>query len=273
MDNVQHQFQTWIETSGIHVITLIAVGIGLTIILRWFIRPGLFRGIEVTDEIEAEERRKRGLTLALVVRKTGSIVVWIVIILLMIKEMGIDIAPFVASAGIAGIAIGLGAQSIVKDVIAGFFILTENHFNQGDVIRVGTVSGRVEAINLRTTILRDLEGTVHIIPNGQITIVSNMTKQWSQVVLDVPLSVGEDIDQAIDLIQHVLDDLSKNKQFKQAILEKPKVLGVEQIDTTTVTIRALVKTKPEQRWAVDRVLKRKIRQEFDKRGIKDQGIT
>ena len=190
------------------------------------------------------------------------------IISLLVSRLGVDLRAFWASAGIAGIALGLGAQSLVKDIIAGFFILVENHYNIGDVIHIANVAGRVEEVNLRTTVLRDLEGAVHIVPNGHISVVTNRTRQWAQVVLDTAIAADEDIDRAMLVIKEAGELMLSNRQIKQAILAPPKILGVNEVSRTQIFIRSLIKTKPEQRWAVERVMRKKIKQAFDANSIR-----
>ncbi|HNT29584.1 MAG TPA: mechanosensitive ion channel [bacterium] len=262
---------TWVEDNGLQLLTLLVLGFMAQLFLRTMIKPRMFTYRTVKDVLQRHEQEKRAQTITAVFRGTGSFFIWLIIILFMFKQVGIGVGNLVAGIGIAGIAIGLGAQSLVKDMIAGFFVIFENHYNIGDVISVAGVSGRVEEINLRTTILRDLEGAVHIVPNGQISIVTNKTKQWAQVVLDMPIAPDEDIDRAMRVIQRVGRELVANKRYKSALLSAPKVLGVNEVSKNQIVIRSLVKTHPDQRWAIERIMRKKIKQEFDKEGIKTVG--
>jgi len=267
-DQLVNNTADWLRTTGEGAGRWILLGIIISFILRSVVRPRFFQLRKSKDLLEVKEQGKRDNTISAVIRGTGNLILWLIIFFLVLKEIGMGISSIVAGVSIVGIAIGLGAQSLVKDMIAGFFIIFENHFNIGDVVRIVNVSGRVEEINLRTTILRDLDGAVHIIPNGQITVVTNKTKQWAQVVLDTPIALSEDIDQAMQVIQKVGEDLMTNKLFQSALLSPPKMLGVHEVSKTQVTIRSLVKTLPEKRWSVERVMRKKIKQAFDKAGIK-----
>ncbi len=247
MNQVVDHATTWLRSTGVDAGRWILLGIVISMVLRYVVRPKFFQLRRSKDLLEIKEQEKRANTISAVIRGTGNLILWLIIFFLVLKELGMGISSIVAGVSIVGIAIGLGAQSLVKDMIAGFFIIFENHFNIGDVVRIATVSGRVEEINLRTTILRDLDGAVHIIPNGQITVVTNKTKQWAQVVLDTPIALSEDIDQAMEVIQKVGEDLMSNKSFQSALLSPPKILGVHEVSKTQVTIRSLVKTLPEKR--------------------------
>jgi small conductance mechanosensitive channel len=187
--------------------------------------------------------------------------------LMLFREFGMDITPLLAGAGVAGLAIGFGAQSLIKDVIAGFFILMEDQFHVGDVIQAAGVSGQVEHITLRMTIVRDLHGAVHFIPNGEIKVASNLTKEWSRAVLEVGVGYEEDIDHVITVLNEVNRSLADDETFGKLVLEPPQVLGVEALADSQVTIRILAKTLPLQQWDVARELRRRIKGAFDREGI------
>jgi small conductance mechanosensitive channel len=186
---------------------------------------------------------------------------------MILGELGIQLGPLLATAGIGALAIGFGSQSLVKDVISGFFIILENQYRIGDVIEVSGVSGLVESLSLRSTVLRDLKGRVHTIPNGEIKVVSNLSKEWSRSVLDIGISPNENIDKVVDLLYQIGKELESEEPFKSAILESLQVLGVEKFDESQIIIRMLVKTVPLKQWEVERELRRRIKIRFDEKGI------
>jgi small-conductance mechanosensitive channel len=180
----------------------------------------------------------------------------------------INIAPLLASAGIAGLAIGFGAQTLVKDVINGFFILVENQFEVGDTIRVAGVSGVVEEITMRRTTLRDGDGTLHIVPNGSIQIVSNMTRDWSQVTLHVSADYGENSDRVVELLEQVAAEFYGDAQFKDDVVSEPQVPGIERVHGNEVDYLMLVKVRPGKQYGVARELRRRIKAAFEQNNIK-----
>jgi small-conductance mechanosensitive channel len=186
---------------------------------------------------------------------------------MILGELGIQLGPLLATAGIGALAIGFGAQSLVKDVISGFFIILENHYRIGDVIEVAGVSGLVESVSLRRTVLRDLEGKVHTVPNGEIKVVSNLSKEWSRALVDIGISYREDIDQIIDLLAQIGKELEAEEPYKSAILEPPQILGVERFGESQLVIRMIVKTMPLKQWEVGRELRRRLKNRFDEKGI------
>jgi small conductance mechanosensitive channel len=180
----------------------------------------------------------------------------------------INIAPLLASAGIAGLAIGFGAQTLVKDVINGFFILVENQFEVGDTIRVAGVSGVVEEITMRRTTLRDGDGTLHIVPNGAIQIVSNMTRDWSQVTLHVSADYSENSDRVVELLEQVAAEFYSDAQFKDDVVSEPQVPGIERVHGNEVDYLMVVKVRPGKQYGVARELRRRIKTTFEKNNIK-----
>ncbi len=212
-------------------------------------------------------KEQRAKTLSSVINNTALILVLLVAGMMVLQEFGFEIGPIIAGAGIAGLAIGFGAQSLVKDVIGGFFILMENQFGVGDVIRVAGVSGVVEKMNLRVTMLRDIEGVVHIIPNGEISVVSNMTREWSRALVNVGVGYGEDIDRVMEVLREISMEIARDDEFGSLIIEEPVVQGVEGLDDSAVTVRVLAKTLPLKQWDVMREFRRRIKRRFDEEGI------
>ncbi|HEX2924234.1 MAG TPA: mechanosensitive ion channel family protein, partial [Chloroflexota bacterium] len=180
---------------------------------------------------------------------------------------GRDITPLLASAGIAGVAVGFGAQNLIKDWLSGFFILLENQYSVDDVIKVGEYSGTVERLDLRRTVLRNLEGSVIVIPNGEVRTVTNLTKEWSRVVMDVGVPYEEDEDRVIEGLRRVGADLAEDVEIGGMILEPPEVLGIELLGQYQVTLRMLVKTLPTKQWLVARALRRRVKRMFTQEGF------
>src|SRR5579871_2640743 len=187
-----------------------------------------------------------------VIRSAGVFVILLVAVMQILPVFSINIAPLLASAGIAGLAIGFGAQTLVKDVINGFFILAENQFEVGDTIKVAGVQGTVEEVTMRRTILRDADGTLHIVPNGNIQIVSNTTRDWSQVTLHVAADYSEDSDRVLQLLQQVAEEFYNSTNFREEIVAQPEVPGIERITGQEVDYLMLVKVRPGKQFEVAR---------------------
>ena len=227
----------------------------------------LERDVEEEDPVVKRLREQRAKTLASLLNHVALIVIALVSLLMIINSFGIQIGPLVAAAGVVGLAISFGAQSLVKDVITGTFILLEGQYGIGDVVRIGDTAGMVEKITLRTTILRDLHGVVHIFPNGSIDRVSNLTKTWSRTVLDVGVAYREDVDRVIALLRELGSELHEDAQWRELLVEPPEVLGVEAFADSAVTIRMIAKTIPLKQWEVARELRRRIKKRFDAEGV------
>ncbi len=257
---------TWLSTSGIKVLGILIGLIILSQMSRWIVK-WLERFVPEKDPLQAAEAKKRAHTLGNTLRHTLLIVISFIAILMILGEVGIQLGPLLATAGIGALAIGFGAQSLVKDVISGFFIILENQYRIGDAIEVAGVSGLVESVSLRKTVLRDLEGRVHIIPNGEIKVVSNLSKEWSRSVLDIGISYREDIDQVVDLLSQVGRELFAEEPYRSFILEPLQILGVERFGESQLVIRIMVKTAPLKQWEVGRELRRRIKNRFDEKGI------
>jgi small-conductance mechanosensitive channel len=213
------------------------------------------------------EARRQVETLTGILRKAGKVVIWAVALMMLLREIGIEIGPVLAGAGIAGLAIGFGAQNIVRDIISGFFILVEGQVRVGDVAVINGKGGLVEAINLRTIVLRDLEGVVHVFPHGQVDTVANMTKEWSAALFDIGVAYKEDTDKVVDVMKQVAEDLKIDPALGSAILEPMEIFGVDDFQDSAVVIKARLKTKPLQQWAVGREYRRRLKKAFDAKGI------
>jgi small-conductance mechanosensitive channel/predicted nucleic acid-binding Zn-ribbon protein len=213
------------------------------------------------------ERENRARTLVSVLHNTVSVVVVVGGILMILSEVGLPIVPLMGGAAVVGLAIAFGAQNLVRDYFTGFMILLESQYGVNDVVKIAGVAGLVERVTLRVTILRDLEGIVHFVPNGQITTVSNLTHGWSRVVLDIGVAYKEDVDQVMRVITDVGKELRYDPNFRHLILDDLEMLGVDAFTDSAVIIKAIVKTRPLQQWTVKRAMMRRLKKKFDELGI------
>lgn len=229
---------------------------------------GLIAGsIRHGREMDEREVEKRAGTLTGILTVAVKLVLWLVVIMMILRRLGIDVAPIIAGAGILGLAVGFGAQELVRDFIAGFFILMENQIRNGDVAIINGTGGLVEHVGLRTVVLRDNTGTVHVFQNGKINSLSNMTKEWSAAVFDIGVAYKEDTDRVVGVMQQVAADLRQDETLGPDIIEDLEVMGVDAFGSSEVVIKARLKTKPIRQWAVGREYRRRLKYAFDREGI------
>jgi small conductance mechanosensitive channel len=224
------------------------------------------QAVDDKDDTRLTEREQRGKTISQLLRSVSR-VVFIALGVLLSLNVFIDIGPLLAGAGILGLAVSFGAQSLVKDVISGFFYLVEGQFAVGDVIEVAGKSGVVEQMTLRMVVLRDLHGAVHMIPNGQITTVSNMTRKWARAVIDVGVAYGTKVDDAIRIIEDEARLFAGDPLWHPRFDGLPEVVGVERLDESQVTIRVLLRTQAGQQWAAGREFRRRVKNRLDREGV------
>ncbi|MDI6796776.1 MAG: mechanosensitive ion channel family protein [Desulfatibacillaceae bacterium] len=218
-------------------------------------------------DVDCNEVEKRLATLQRIFLKTLRIVVAIIVGMLLMRKFGVDIAPLIAGAGIVGLAVGFGAQELVRDVISGIFMLVEDQVRVGDVAVVNGTGGLVEHIGMRTIILRDPSGTVHIFQNGKVNSLSNMTKTWSAMVFDIGVAYKEDTDKVTEIMAEVGQGLAADPDFAQNIIEPLEIFGLHEFGDSAVIIRARLKTRPGQQWALGREYRRRLKKAFDKKGV------
>ena len=261
----------WSATTGLSIIVVLAVAYGASRILRHAIRrlrTKLVARAEKSARVEdPAELRQRVETLSGLLQRIGLIAIWGVAGVMVLKEAGVDIGPILAGAGIVGLAVGFGAQNLVRDVVSGFFIILENQVAVGDWAVINGRDGSVEAIKLRTIVLRDLAGGVHVFPNGSITTLSNMTKDWSAIVYEIGVAYREDTDHVVEVMRGVAEELQADGEYKASILEPIEIFGVESFADSAVVIKARQKTKPIQQWTVGREYRRRLKKAFDAAGI------
>jgi small conductance mechanosensitive channel len=243
-------------------------------ILTWLIRRTIHhlrgRMTQIMNRhpaVSQQEIDKRAATIGGVASKAGSVAIWCLVAVWTLKEIGFDIAPLLTGAGIAGLAVGFGAQNLVRDVISGLFILLENQVRVGDVAVINGTGGLVEEINLRTIVLRSQDGAVHVIPNGAITSLTNLTREFSFYVFETGVAYKEDTDRVVEVLKQVAAEVREDPAFQNDVLEPLEVLGVDRFADSAVMIRSRVKTHPGRQWAVGREMNRRIKQRFDALGI------
>jgi small conductance mechanosensitive channel len=213
------------------------------------------------------ESSKRAETLVRLLRQGVRIALMVVVSLIILREFGVDIAPILASAGILGLAVGFGAQNLVRDVISGFFLILENQVRIGDVAVVNGTGGLVESINFRTIVLRDLSGVVHVFPNGAITTMANMTREWSAYVFDIGVAYKEDVDRVMRLMREVGEELKQDEKFGRLMVEDIEIFGVDQFGDSAVIIKGRLRTRPIKQWEVGREYRRRLKHRFDQEGV------
>jgi small conductance mechanosensitive channel len=253
-----------IRIAFIVVLAVVATWLARRIIRRVGRRVGL--GPQI-GPLGGARRMQRIDTITHVLCSVTTVVIFLIALFVVLGELGVDVAPFIAGAGILGVALGFGAQSIVRDFLAGLFMVSEDQFGVGDVIDVGGVVGTVEGFTLRVTRLRDVEGAVWHVPNGEIKRVGNQSQQWSRAVLDIAVAYDTDLPRATELIKEVADAMWHDEEWTPVMLAEPEVWGVEAFVPEGPVIRTVAKTKPHEQWNVARELRARIKQSFDDSGI------
>jgi len=216
---------------------------------------------------QAERARQRAMTLGAVLRSLAGFAVYALAFMIALGELGLDLGPLIAGAGIVGLAIGFGAQSLVADFIAGIFIIIEDQYGVGDYVDVGAAAGTVEKVTLRTTVLRDVNGALWVVPNGEIRRVGNSSQLWARTVLDVDVAYDTDIDLAASVIKEVADEVWQEAIESATIIEEPEIWGVQNFGADAISIRLAVKTEPGEQWATGRLIRARLKKAFDANGI------
>jgi len=259
----------WFMEHGLLVLLIAAIAYLLCLLLKSVV-PNIVESsmsARGRGKKAREDLARRVQTLSNSLTTLGRIVIGIAAVFMILTEVGVDVTPLLATAGVVGIAIGLGAQGLIKDLFAGLFILTEDQYNKGDVVKVAGIAGLVEDVTLKRTVLRDLDGIVHSIPNGVITTASNYTKQYSRLHLDVPVAYGEDLDHCIDVINRVGQEMAKDPAWAPKIRSAPRSLGVNKFGDSGIDIKVLGDTKAMMQWEVTREFRLRIKKAFDQEGI------
>ena len=219
------------------------------------------------NEIAKSEREKRINTLTGIISTVLKIMLVFLFVVIILEKLGVAIGPILASAGIIGLAVGFGAQELVRDMISGFFILLEDQIRIGDAVELNGIWGVVESIELRTIKLRDLSGTVHVFQNGKINTLSNMSKDWSALILNIGVAYKEKYDHVAEVIQRVGDEMYKNSRFKNIMIDPIEIAGLNEFADSAIVIRVIIKTRPGMQWETGREFRRRIKEAFDAENI------
>ena len=260
-------FLPWLLSHGINILIVAVGAFFLNKVLGRIISRSVRIAVTSNSQVSPEAEKKRDDTLVRIFKGIIRVLLIFIAVLMIMSEIGIKIAPILAGAGIAGIAIGFGGQYLIRDIITGLFIIIENQFRVGDVVSINDKAGTVEDITLRMTTLRDLDGTVHHIPNGEITIVSNMSKFFSRVNINIGISYSSSIDKAIEIINKVGEEMANELEWKEHIISAPRFLRLDSLSDSSVDLKILGDTKPSMQWAVSGELRKRLKTAFDKEGI------
>jgi small conductance mechanosensitive channel len=285
-DDWRSQALTWLVTKPLAILVLVAMAVAA----RWFLHrvvdrlvrraaeglasPVLRRRPDDEDRptgdpvsLAGGRRVQRAETMGSLLKSIASIVIVTVLVITVIAEIGYPVGPLMASAGIAGVALGFGAQSLVKDFLSGVFMIFEDQYGVGDVVDLGEAGGTVEAVGLRVTRLRDVEGTVWYVRNGEILRVGNKSQNWARTVLDIPVALDSDLPRVQEVLREVAHELWEDEEWRQLVIEEPEVWGVEALTPSWLVVRVTLKTAPLEQWAVAREMRQRVKARFDAEGI------
>jgi len=271
MINLQNNIQAiipWVLFHGIKIITILIAAVLVIrfgkIFIEKFIRK-LIKPDQITKDPEAEKKRED--TLIRIFNSTIGVLIWTMAGMMILSEFGINAGPLIAGAGVMGIAIGFGAQYVIRDFLAGFFIMLENQYRVGDVIEIAGIGGKVEDITLRKTVLRDIDGAVHHVPNGEIKVASNKSQEFSRVHLKIAVAYKEDMEHVFQVLNKIGADMANNPNWKDSILKPVQVSGIDEFAESAIIIKMLGETVPLKQWEVARELRKQIKIGFDQEGI------
>lgn len=261
----------WFDRHGVPILATILVATAATVVVKLLVRR-FRRRLEGSPSVTQELNVQRIATLSEALSTASLVAVWVVAALIVLDRLNVSLGPLVASAGVVGVALGFGAQALVRDTLAGFFILLENQFGVGDVLELhttaGPVSGKVEALTLRVTSLRAFDGTLHVVPNGNIQVVSNKSRGWARAIVDVRVAYGEDVERVRAVLEELFEELRRDETLSDWIREGPSVLGIETLGEYAIVIRVIADTRPSKRWDTERILRERIAGRLDAEGIR-----
>ena len=263
----------WWLTVGVSLGLILLLAVIVNVIARRYVRRLEDRAAMLAEGTEREKLRqaRRRATVAKLLLDTFQIVVWSVVVMIILTSLGVNLGPLLATAGIAGVALGFGAQTIVRDTLSGFFILAENQFDVGDTVELQTaaepVAGTVEALTLRITMVRAFDGTLNIVPNGNILVTSNKTRGWGRAIIDLRLPYDQDVDQVREILNELFDEIRAVPPFEGALREGPDVLGIVQLTDAAEILRVVAETIPSKRWEIERLLREQMTNRLTQRGV------
>jgi small-conductance mechanosensitive channel len=269
-DHVPLDSREWLLSHGLRIVIVLALGVLLLLLARVAVRR-MHRRLEAADSATQELGLQRAATLTQAITYLVRIAVWTLTILVLLGEFDVNLGPLIAGAGIVGVALGFGAQSLVRDFLSGFFILLEDQFGVGDVIEVYVggqqVTGKVEKVSLRTTDVRAFDGTRHTIPNGNILMVGNRSRGWARLIVDVSVAYTEDIDRVRGVLEELFQELREEPDLQSSFFSGPEVLGVEGVGEKDVVLRVTAEVRPTRKGSLERLLRQRIKERLDVRGI------
>jgi small conductance mechanosensitive channel len=261
----------WFAEPWLRIVIILAAAVLVTLISRLVVNR-FRKKLEGTSSVTQELNLQRATTLTGALSTALIVVIWALAILMALGELGQNIAPLLASAGVAGVALGFGAQSLVRDTLSGFFILLENQFGVGDNLEVQTpsnkVAGRVESLTLRVTSIRAFDGSLHFVPNGNIIVASNRSKGWARAIIDVRTAYDEDVEHLRSVLEELFAELEGDRTLSEWIHEAPSVLGVERMGQDSLVMRVIADTRPSKVMDVERLLRERITRRLAERGIR-----
>lgn len=264
-------FAEWSRVKGLPMLAIVLVALAVTVASRLLVNR-FRRKLEGSASVTQEINLQRAATLTNALSATAILVIWAIAFLMVLGQLDISIAPLLASAGVAGLALGFGAQSLVRDALAGFFILLENQFGVGDVVEIqstgGKVAGKVESLTLRITTLRAFDGTLHVVPNGNMLVVSNKSRGWARAIIDVRVPYGEDLDRVREILEELFDEVREQAPLKGWLRDGPSVLGIEALSEYALVVRVIADTRPSKRPDAERLLREAIQARLAERGIR-----
>jgi moderate conductance mechanosensitive channel len=259
---------SWMAAHFAKLMALVVLMVTLLLVTIWMIPRIIQSGVRGTGTDQTkEELKKRADTLSSVISTTIQVLIIMMFLLIALTEFDINITAFLTGAGVLGLAIGFGAQSLVKDIIAGLFVILENQYRKGDVVKIADSSGVVEEINLRRTILRDMDGIIHVVPNGEIRVSSNYTKQLSKINLNISVSYDTDLEKAMAVINRVGKEMAEDPTWAAALLSAPRALRVDKLGDSGIDIKVVADTRPSRQWDTSGELRLRLKKAFDKEGI------
>lgn len=256
----------WASQSGVRILIVIVIAF-IAYRLLGVLTRYLSQQVQAIDDVDGSDLDKRTETIFRVVHSSGVVLIIGTAALMILTELGVSITPVLASVGVVGLAFGLGAQTLVGDMISGLFILMENQYTVGDTVELGGVIGTVEELTLRATIIRDLHGAIHFFPNGEIRIVGNRSRDWSRAIVDVGITYEEDVDLALATLGEIGKALTENQDLGSLLIEEPVVTGVEGLEDWSIRLRIMVRTQPGQQWGVQRHIRKQVHHIFNQKGI------
>lgn len=257
----------WLTTTGLRVLIIVVVTGSISRFSGIAVRRIIRRAMKPDNFSSKREEKLREETVSKLVVAVVKAMIWGLSFLIILTELNVNVAPLLAGGGLIGFAIGFGSQELVKDFIAGLFIVLENQYRVGDVVQLNGVSGTVQTITLRATVIRDLDGNVHHFPNGSIELATNKTLEFARINMDIGISYSSDIDHVEKVINHVCDDLAKDKDWGEYIIETPQFARVKSFADSSVIVKILGKVAPAKQWEVAGEMRRRLKKAFDKEGI------